>query len=220
MSHRIKDLALLALGPNHVRAVGTGIALVLLGALAACDGAESPTTATDAEMAVSATDLAPGAAFAPAAHAAVDRELAAVRRVTAPLHRIEVANERGWDLEVTGCVEHPTEGGMGYHIGNMTYFLNGEANPLEPEVLLYEPGPSGEMRLVGVEYIVPFFAWDPDVNDPPQLFGRDMNRNDMLEQFDLHVWLWKHNPNGVFADWNPRVSCPTVAQTSNRHSHP
>jgi len=215
MSHRTKDLTLPALGPNPVRTVGraqaisAGIALLLLGALAACDGAESPVMATDAEMVVSASDVAPGTAFAPAAHSAVNRELAAVRRVTAPLHRIEVANERGWDIPVTPCMEHPTEGGMGYHIGNMTYYLNGEANALEPEVLLYEPGPNGQMRLVGVEYVVPFFAWDgnPNEDDPPQLFGRDMNLNEALEQWELHVWLWKHNPKGMFADWNPRVSC-------------
>ena len=209
MSHQTKNLTLPALGPKPVRAVSAGIALLLLGALAACDGAESPVAATDVEMAVSETDVAPEASFAPTAQAAVNRELAAVRRVTAPLHRIEVANERGWDVEVTGCIEHPTDGGMGYHIGNLAYFLNGEANPLEPEVLLYEPGPNGTMRLVGVEYVVPFFAWggDPGTDDPPQLFGRDMNLNEALQQWELHVWIWKHNPNGVFADWNPRVSC-------------
>jgi hypothetical protein len=209
MPHRIKDLAFPTLGPHRLRAASAGIALLLLGALTACDGAESPVTATDAEMAVSASEEEAGAAFAPTANAAVNGELAALRRVTAPLHRIEVANERGWDLEVTGCMEHPTEGGMGYHIGNMTYYLNGEANPIEPEVLLYEPGPNGQMRLVGVEYIVPFFAWsgDPVVDDPPQLFGRDMKLNEAMGQFDLHVWVWKHNPNGMFADWNPRVSC-------------
>jgi hypothetical protein len=26
--------------------------------------------------------------------------------------------------------------------------------------------------------------------------------------YDLHVWLYKHNPAGMFAAWNPRVSCP------------
>jgi hypothetical protein len=23
----------------------------------------------------------------------------------------------------------------------------------------------------------------------------------------LHVWHFRENPSGVFADWNPRVSC-------------
>lgn len=25
---------------------------------------------------------------------------------------------------------------------------------------------------------------------------------------DLHAWVWKHNPAGTFAQFNPRVSCP------------
>ena len=24
----------------------------------------------------------------------------------------------------------------------------------------------------------------------------------------LHAWVWGHNPAGMFADWNPEVSCP------------
>jgi len=23
-----------------------------------------------------------------------------------------------------------------------------------------------------------------------------------------HAWVWKHNPAGMFADWNPEVTCP------------
>ena len=26
-------------------------------------------------------------------------------------------------------------------------------------------------------------------------------------RYDLHVWLQKRNPSGVFAQWNPEVSC-------------
>jgi hypothetical protein len=25
--------------------------------------------------------------------------------------------------------------------------------------------------------------------------------------YELHVWAMKQNPRGVFADWNPNVSC-------------
>jgi hypothetical protein len=30
----------------------------------------------------------------------------------------------------------------------------------------------------------------------------------MTTHYDLHVWLWKHNPTGMFAEWNPNVRCP------------
>jgi hypothetical protein len=25
--------------------------------------------------------------------------------------------------------------------------------------------------------------------------------------YDLHVWVWDHNPSGMFTQWNPTVSC-------------
>lgn len=28
--------------------------------------------------------------------------------------------------------------------------------------------------------------------------------------YELHAWTWKHNPRGMFDDWNPRVNCPSV----------
>jgi hypothetical protein len=29
----------------------------------------------------------------------------------------------------------------------------------------------------------------------------------MPVHYDLHVWLYQANPDGVFASWNPSVSC-------------
>lgn len=179
------------------------LTLVLaLGALSAgaCTDASSPVSTVDVET--SYAHLTPDVASA-------QKDLAAVRRATARFHSFEEAGPAGWDFQATECMEHPTEGGMGYHYGNLGYYLDGEANPLEPEVLLYEPGPDGKLRLVAVEYLVPFFAWagDPDTDDPPQLFGQDMKRDDEHGEWLLHVWIWKDNPNGMFADWNPRVSC-------------
>jgi hypothetical protein len=60
-----------------------------------------------------------------------------------------------------------------------------------------------------VEYIVPAAAWDQAGNrTPPMLFGQTFHLNEQLGVYALHAWIWKHNPAGVFADWNPRVSCP------------
>jgi hypothetical protein len=30
----------------------------------------------------------------------------------------------------------------------------------------------------------------------------------MPVHYDLHAWIFKHNPAGVFAQYNPRVTCP------------
>lgn len=175
--------------------------LLALGA-GACADAGSPSSPTEAPTAASGhmqlTELAANA------------ELAAARNATAHLQRFENAAPAGWNVQVTPCMENPPLGGMGYHFGDFERYLDGEANPLEPEVLLYEPQPNGRLRLVAVEYAVPFFTWrtgDPDVDDPPRLFGRDMKRVDEQGEWQLHVWLWKHNPSGIFEDWNPTVTC-------------
>ena len=73
----------------------------------------------------------------------------------------------------------------------------------------------GRARLVGVEYIVPVEAWHPTEGDPPvpvlegQVFhfNESPNRFGLPAFYELHVWAWRDNPNGTFADWNPRVSC-------------
>lgn len=137
--------------------------------------------------------------------AIVNFELAALRQATAHLHRFENAAPSGWDVQLTGCLEIAA-GGMGFHYGNMDFLLDGEAVLLEPDVLLYEPQPNGRLRLVAVEYIAPV---DPEEEPgtPPQLFGRDLHWDDGLHAWLLHVWVWKHNPSGMFEDWNPNVSC-------------
>ena len=30
----------------------------------------------------------------------------------------------------------------------------------------------------------------------------------MVVHYDRHVWLWEDNPNGLYDNWNPTVSCP------------
>ena len=30
----------------------------------------------------------------------------------------------------------------------------------------------------------------------------------MPPHYDLHVWVWQPNPDGMFAIWNPKVTCP------------
>ena len=43
---------------------------------------------------------------------------------------------------------------------------------------------------------------------PPSIFGQQMHIEDELGLWILHVWVWKLNPNGVFNDVNPDVTCP------------
>ena len=56
---------------------------------------------------------------------------------------------------------------------------------------------------------------DLDTNDDqPSLFEMPFDgpmlghEPGMPKHYDLHVWLYKHNPAGIFAAYNPRVECP------------
>jgi hypothetical protein len=107
---------------------------------------------------------------------------------------------------------HP--GGMGVHFTNDAVMKSGKLDPMKPPVLVYAPVANGGLQLVAAEYFKP----DADQNvktddDRPTLFGRAFDgpmlghSPGMPIHYDLHVWLWKHNPSGMFAPWNPDVSC-------------
>ena len=111
-----------------------------------------------------------------------------------------------------GCVSGPAEGAMGIHYVNGTLVGDGELDVRRPEALMYEPR-NGRLLLVGVEYIVLAEQWDAAHDAPPTLLGQvfhyngSPNRYGIPAFYELHVWAARHNPNGAFADWNPRVSC-------------
>lgn len=140
----------------------------------------------------------------------VNRQLAELRRLLAPYHNYEKAKEAGWSARITPCWESNAQGGMGFHYANPEFlFDEGRVDLMEPEALMFEPGPGGQMKLVGMEYIV--FLDDWTSSDPPELLGQPFHVHPDLPIWKLHLWLWKDNPNGMFADWNPRVSCRHTA---------
>jgi hypothetical protein len=147
------------------------------------------------------------------------RGLAAVRAATARFHRFAVADNEGYDfLFLNTCMVDESgadRGGMGYHYVN-TALLDGEVSIATPEAVLYEPGPNGQLRLVGLEYVIPKAAWTRPT--PPVLLGRELTLN-AFDLWALHVWVWKRNPSGMYADWNPDVNCDNATATSARRHH-
>lgn len=131
--------------------------------------------------------------------------IAEVRAETAAYDDHAAAVDAGWAVDLSGCVEHPTEGGMGHHFARMEY-LDGRVNHLQPQVLLYEPNGEDAFTFIGVEYVVPFEILPADA-DPPVLFGQSFHANHTQEIWALHVWTERANPQGMFSDWNPDVSC-------------
>lgn len=146
-------------------------------------------------------------------------QLAQVRKVTARFHRVEEAIAAGYELGwvngsgvriITGCVAHPEDGAMGYHYFNQELVDDLGVDPLEPEVLVYASAPDGSLRLVAVEWVVPGPNTNPPgVSERPSVLGMEMDILVPAVGFWLkHAWIWKHNPAGMFADWNPEVTCP------------
>lgn len=144
------------------------------------------------------------------------RDLARVRAATAAFHRVEVAEDAGHQLGyiapflLNHCIAHPTAGAMGYHWFDHDKIHDLDVDPLRPEGLVYEPGPNGQLNLVAVEWIVPAAAWHAAGNvEPPSVLGQEMHvLNPALGWYILHAWVWKHNPAGMFEDWNPEAVCP------------
>ena len=95
---------------------------------------------------------------------------------------------------------------MGYHYVNVA-LLDLVIEATQPEVLVYAPVGNGKLKLVAVEYMIPAKPWDAANNVPPTALGQTMHLNPHLGAYVLHAWLWRHNPAGMFEDWNPEVSC-------------
>lgn len=136
----------------------------------------------------------------------VSRWLAGLRQATTRFKDIEAAGDAGWDERITGCMDLPGTGGMGYHYRNIDLW-DGVPQEFAPELLVYEPQKNGRRRLVAVEYAVPYTEWSREASVPPSLHGIDFHQNDIFGLWVLHAWIWKHNPAGMFVDWNPNVSC-------------
>ena len=103
------------------------------------------------------------------------------------------------------CASGITGGAMGIHYVNAGYLKDDAVELAKPEAVMYEPMADGTLQLVAVEYITS--------KGPASLEGQLFNFNSapnrygLGEFYELHVWAWKGNPTGTFADMNPKVSC-------------
>jgi hypothetical protein len=106
------------------------------------------------------------------------------------------------------CASGADGGAMGIHYVNTK--LIGEAVDIkQPQAIMYEPMSDGKLQLIAVEYITS--------KGPASLEGQLFNFNGAPNRYglgpfyELHVWAWKPNPHGTFADMNPNVSCDHAA---------
>lgn len=129
-------------------------------------------------------------------------------------------------LSTLGCMEYPkgvTEGHLTYKPGAMgVHFVNmglvgHPLSPDKPQVLIYEPR-GDRLELVAAEWFVPA---EMVKGEKPRIFGQELEgpmsghrpiMPEGLHHYDLHVWLWRENPNGTFHPTNSAVKCPSGAR--------
>jgi protein-S-isoprenylcysteine O-methyltransferase Ste14 len=182
--------------PDAVRTASTIVAFVLIGM------APSPTLAQNHS------------------HGAPDRRghsnelVRVVRDETERFKDVAVAESEGYHL-LFGCVTGDYSGAMGLHFVNLArVFDGGELDPTRPEIILYEPTPSGRLRITGADFLVMAEDWDKNHPEgPPQLMGQlfhrfeSPNRFGLPDFYTLHVWAWKESPTGTFVNWHDNISC-------------
>lgn len=137
----------------------------------------------------------------------------------------------------------PQLGGMGIHYFRPDLLgITGPPNPRvsgtgthtdfrTPGVLVYEPQPDGSLRLVAVENLVFEKAWRAAGHaEPPRSAGQTyyhMVDNPLTvadeahgfePHYELHIWLYRENPSGTFAQFNPRATC-AHHRTPETHGH-
>jgi hypothetical protein len=126
-----------------------------------------------------------------------------VRESTARYKDVSVAQAEGYALQF-GCVSGSDNGAMGLHFVNGDLVNGGVIDATRPQIVIYEPSPSGHLRLIGADYLVLADAWDKKhPADPPQLMGQLFhlfeapNRFGLPAFYTLHVWAWKETQRGV-----------------------
>ena len=166
---------------------------------------------------------------------ALTPELQAAKTALAKYSDPFVAIKDGF-YSTLACVDFPkggTDGGIVYPPGAMgVHFLNlGNVGPVldpaKPQVLIYEPV-GDKLVLTAAEWFMPVQAAG---GKAPSIFGQtlagpmDGHQPIMpaeLRHYDLHVWLWKNNPRGVFTSTNTAVKCKPGAKYTlafGEHKH-
>ena len=159
-------------------------------------------------------------AGAPMAVAKLSPELVTTRAALEKYNDPLVAVRDGY-FSTVACIDFPhggSDGPVTYKPGAMgVHFLNTsnigpQLDPAKPQVLIYEPV-AGKLKLVAAEWFMPVQVAG---GKAPSIFGQTLYgpmyghepiMPKELKHYDLHVWLWKDNPQGVFESTNAAVKC-------------
>ena len=120
--------------------------------------------------------------------------LAALRNATARFHDLAATRASG-RVDLNLCVDQ-----MGQHFADPNTFSDGILDPTNPEAMVYADDGKGHLRLVAVEWVS---------TTPGSVMGMPLHFNPDVDLWVMHAWVWSPNPDGMFADMNPRIgNCP------------
>lgn len=183
-----------------------------LGTLTLAAAAMPQANANDARAAAGAQQISGGA------RKKTNELVKIVRQATAKYRDVEAAESDNYQ-PMFGCVSGDSSGAMGLHYVNLGLYMKSptefddKIDPYQPEIVIYEPTPSGRPRLIGADYLVDAETWDKTHAQAPELHGQIFhyysapNRYGLRPFYTLHVWAWKDNPTGTFTNWHANVSC-------------
>jgi len=90
-----------------------------------------------------------------------------------------------------------------------------------PGILVYMPDDDGELELVAIENLVFAEAWHAAGNEERPAFmdqqyyhlvenpeTQALEAHGFAPHYELHLWIHRENPAGVFAPFNPDLACP------------
>jgi hypothetical protein len=149
-----------------------------------------------------------GPAFSVGAAETEGALVAQLRQASVRFREIQVARDEGFVQGNPVCSP-----GFGFAFRNNA-LVDGVVDPEHPEILLYEPQKNGRMQLVAVELLVQANAWDAIHSGPPTYAGQTFedrrapgSAGPPFPNYALHIWIWQHNPTGVFTPFNPAITC-------------
>ncbi len=122
-----------------------------------------------------------------------------LRHVTDDYRWLENAKADGYK-KITECIDKPGTGAMGFHYAKQG-LIDDKTQARKPEVLVYMPDRNGRYRLVAAEFI-------STAKHRPSIAGLKFEDGPFPGSFALHAWVWRDNPDGMFAAFNPDLSCP------------
>ena len=133
----------------------------------------------------------------------IERAVDVLRRATARYQDLNVALADGFVL-LHPCEVRPGEGAVGAVYVNLAR-LDARFDLDRPEALIYEESANEPAQLVGAEFAIPYVLWTK--NEPPAFLGQTFQAEDEFGVFALHAWIWRANPNGMFAEAHPGIAC-------------